>query len=226
MSSCKPRDSGRSRNFALLLYPQEDATHAHALEVISGLNAVWIVHDKDRTAEGDVKKMHTHVILQLADACTVSALASRLGIESNYVQVCRNVKQGKRYLVHKDDLDKYQYPVEDLLGPLAKSTVDLIQQGEKPCEDELALAVLDWIESIDGVVSMSMVMRWSLENGCYSCLRRGATLYREVIREHNNMYYERTDVEKPYECADVTMARFNGYVMGAEDARKDKNYER
>lgn len=222
MSSSKPRDSSRPRNFALLLYPQEDTTHARAMDVLSGINSVWIVHDSDRLDDGSVKKAHTHVVLRLADGCTISALANRLGIADNYIQPCRNLRQAYRYLLHLDDTDKYQYTEDRLLGPLADVVRAEIAKASAPTEDELGLRLLDYIDGYDDWLSMSVLIRWALSNGCYSVLRRGATLYRQAVVEHNVVMEQQYN--RSVEPVEITNARFGGYVLGAGDRRCD-NYK-
>lgn len=86
----------------------------------------FIIHDKDKNANGEPKKSHFHLIIDsdskshhlkqdLKDA--LDAKGIWLGCEPNQKQIeaVRNVKKAVRYLTHKDNLEKAQYLDEQVI---------------------------------------------------------------------------------------------------------------
>ena len=97
----------RDRKLALLLYP-DDPSHVEAMEKIkTSYDYVAILHDKDYTEDGEIKKPHWHVVLRFGNATWNSAVAKDLGIEQNYTEKVRNMNNAILYLIHYNDSDKY-----------------------------------------------------------------------------------------------------------------------
>lgn len=70
----------------------------------------WIYHDPDN----DDGTSHIHFLVRANGTRNVKQIADKLGIESNYVQVCRKVVAYRRYMMHLDSPDKHQYTVQDV----------------------------------------------------------------------------------------------------------------
>lgn len=152
----------RSRVACLLLYP-ECPEHRKALETINerGLNYAMILHDSDlreglrsETEEDDLlkfepefdenegngryKKAHVHVVIKLTSTFSNTAFARSIGVSSCYVRMFNDLKSRLYYLIHLDNCNKYQYPVDRVCGPLAYMYSDLVKQArltEKECYD-------------------------------------------------------------------------------------------
>lgn len=71
----------------------------------------YIDHDPD-TDEG---KPHTHFIFTCNGTRKISHIADKLGISGQYIQVVRRITPMYRYLIHKDDPDKKQYKLTDIV---------------------------------------------------------------------------------------------------------------
>lgn len=76
----------------------------------------FILHDKDINEEGTLKTPHYHLIIDFGKSrkrytTIINDLSKLLAINQNCISVerCINIVKSVRYLVHKDDLDKYQY---------------------------------------------------------------------------------------------------------------------
>lgn len=108
----------RSRYKGLVLYP-DNIAHKMALDII---NASWcykgILHDKDTDANGEPKKAHWHIIVQLDTPQSDYYLSERLDIPVNYIEQIVSVKSAYDYLTHRYHPDKYQYEDENLFGDL------------------------------------------------------------------------------------------------------------
>lgn len=186
----RPRSGkpAKSRNFVGVLY-EDDPTHVRALEELQQLAGEWwfIRHDLDVKDDGtgEVKKPHWHVVLRLQNARSHDSLCAALGLAPNYLQVANSVSGAIRYLVHRDDPDKYQYSLDAIQtnspGPVRRAL------ATSQDDDKLARQIFDYIQSAVHCLSMSDISVWCFDNGCYSAFRRGYSVFRDVIREHNLM---------------------------------------
>ena len=103
----------RYRTFIVLLY--EDSTSYDFKETLrickSQKKWAYIKH----FPESNEKKEHFHVILKFENAKTKESLAKQLGIPDNYIDPIKNFRTICRYLIHKDDEDKYQYSLDQVV---------------------------------------------------------------------------------------------------------------
>lgn len=64
--------------------------------------------------ESNEKKEHYHIILSFENATKKETLSNKLGVPMNYIDEIKNLRSMCRYLVHKDDEEKYQYSLEQV----------------------------------------------------------------------------------------------------------------
>lgn len=102
----------RFRHFMFLLYP-EDKNYNEILQDIKGnfKNWAYITHKP----EEEEKKEHTHLILSLDNARTIDSICKRLEIPTRFCQRVRGLRGACRYLVHKDNEEKTQYDLSDVI---------------------------------------------------------------------------------------------------------------
>lgn len=84
----------------------------------SGLEYFAIIHDKDVTATGEIKKTHVHIAVRFAHAVDRSEavmVLGAIGVLDASVQYRDNWRAVARYMCHLDDPDKYQYDTSDVL---------------------------------------------------------------------------------------------------------------
>lgn len=178
----------RSRCFTLLLYP-DNQDHVKALEKIQkGYEYIYILHDKDTNLDGEIKKKHWHVVIRVGNnARWNTAIASELGIQTNFIQDVKNLDRMLQYLIHYNEPDKTQYPIEECKGSLVKRLELSLSKGDKS-EVEKILEIMDIIESCDRYLCMSELARHCAESGTWSEFRRSATIFKEILYEHNFEY--------------------------------------
>lgn len=101
------------RNWLILLY--DDTISYNFKDVLrivkSQKNWAYIKH----LPEENEKKPHYHVILSFENARTKNGLSSLLGVPSNYISEIKSFRTICRYLVHKDDDDKIQYSLDNVI---------------------------------------------------------------------------------------------------------------
>lgn len=130
------KKSVKYRHWLILLY--EDTTSYNfkeVLKIVKGQkNYAYIKH----IPEANEKKAHYHVILSFENATKKDTLSKKLGVPSNYIDEIKNFRTICRYLVHKDDDDKFQY--------------DLSQVFVSPCFERKFKKQFDDIESEDMII--------------------------------------------------------------------------
>lgn len=187
----------KSRNFCLLLYPDEDPTHLDALNYIRSTyrfaaichnSDTWSVADEAKDSNhvaGSLKKSHYHVVVQFSTPRWSSALAKELQITENYIQKCRSLDASLKYLVHADHSDKTQYDTDAVEGPLKVVLDKLLTQVT---EDERIMQLIQLLDSFDTKITYQAFVRVVCSKGLYSDFRRSALIFSNLIREHNEMF--------------------------------------
>ena len=102
----------RYRHFMFILYPEWE-NYEEILQDIKGnfKNWAYITHKP----ESEEKKEHTHLILSLDNPRTIESISKRLEIPTLLCQKVRGLRGACRYLIHKDNEDKIQYDLKDVV---------------------------------------------------------------------------------------------------------------
>lgn len=189
----------RSRNFALLLYP-EDPTHTACIEKLEqgGYNYAAILHDKDtwsandsdfdpdKHTDGELKKEHFHVVIKFQNPKYDTGLASELGIARNYIRDIKNLDKALLYLVHEGYPDKYQYDIDEVAGSLKVNLQKLLLD-----EDE-GSRVLRIVEMIDNSPSPTYreILIMACKAGLYGEFRRLGAGVKFLLDERKEAEWE------------------------------------
>lgn len=132
-TSSEEIEEKRYRHFMILLYPEWD-NFEDILQDIKGSfkNYAYIKH----FAEEKEKKEHIHFILSLENPRSIESLSKRVGVPKNLIVNCKSLRGSCRYLIHKDNEDKYQYNLEQVIvshsfkTTFFKSFDDLLSDSE------------------------------------------------------------------------------------------------
>ena len=79
-----------------------------------------IIHNKDIKENGELKREHIHLVLELLTRVRKSTLIGRLAkyceINENQISVedIRNISKAVQYLIHQNDKSKFQYNVDEI----------------------------------------------------------------------------------------------------------------
>ena len=88
-----------------------------------GYKVYYIMHDKDVNEQGEIKRKHFHLVVNTGKRriskltlITEIVLATDGKIKDNQITLdyCVNYRLSFDYLVHKNDLDKYQYSIDKI----------------------------------------------------------------------------------------------------------------
>lgn len=106
------KSSKKYRHWLILLY--EDTTSYDFKEVLRIIKSqkkwAYIKH----FPESNEKKEHFHVILSFENATKKETLSKKLGVPMNFIDEIKSFRTICRYLVHKDDEEKYQYSLDQV----------------------------------------------------------------------------------------------------------------
>lgn len=197
MAKTKKPEKVQSRNFKLLLYPDNEQ-HVEVLSKVKELfpDHIGILHDLNPE-----RKPHYHVGFTVGNApMELGTICRKLGFVNDLrepdMQFVR-VLDGRMdtflvYLTHMDDTSKEQYPSTSLFG----SNVMLMQWGRAATRfqrnefdmSDCIIACLDWIRGrYDQVISITSFTRWICNTPYFKA--SSSPLVRACIEEHNNRIY-------------------------------------
>lgn len=187
----------RSRNFLLLLYP-DDETHANAIQQIrKGYIHAMILHDNDVWSESDEnlgehevgskKKEHWHVVIHFDNQVWRNALAKDLGISPQYIEATKGLKSALQYLIHYGFKDKQQYDVELVTGELKEDLLVYLSNDNRN-EVQQVNMIFDYIWRHEGLISMSTLTTFAIESNCWASFRRNYRIISDIVQEKNSFY--------------------------------------
>lgn len=192
-------DNMRSKVFLLLLYPDEDVTHAKALEYIkANYDYAAICQDKDTYLEdttindvlhkeGELKKAHYHVVVRFKNARWLTAIAKDLDIAENYIRVSHNFVRSLLYLVHYYEPDKYQYNPNEVFGTL-KQRFKEAYSSEGKSESEKVMDIFAEIDKCEFKVDFQVFVKHIASIGYWDVFRRSSSLILRYLDLHNSNY--------------------------------------
>lgn len=174
----------RSRTHMLLLYP-ENEEHTKAYEIIQKTyDYASILHNKDVTEDGELKKEHWHIVLRFTQPRWSSAICKDLGIKENYIEEVKNFNNALQYLIHYNDINKAQYSIEEVKGTLKTKLIESIQKIEKS-ESEKVVELIQFIEESTEPISVTQFASFCAKNGYWAEFRRSGSIFCKMLEEHN-----------------------------------------
>lgn len=165
------------RSFAGTLYPDSESYDCeHLLSVIRSKFIDWayILHDKDTDVNGVLKKPHIHWVGRATPRC-LSVVAGFLGLPENNIEVVRNFDNTVCYLIHLNDIDKFQYSPDDVESNFSNIGQLLRRRSEGQIVKDLASAKMhkSWYD----------LVQYAVETESYDVLRRNLGVIRLIWEE-------------------------------------------
>ena len=187
MVEAKQEQKKQSRTFSVILYPDSETyNYEEVLAACAEYFPEWayILHDKDILEDGSPKKPHYHVVGRLEGSRTPQVVANRIGIPANYVDCKKGYtfKKGVRYLCHLDDPKKAQYDHGQI-----SSNVELAPYLDPYNDVSQAKAIYTKIVN-ENVDDLGVLADWAFQEGCYAELRRGYSLWRDLVNANKNNF--------------------------------------
>lgn len=179
------KEKYRSRVHMLLLYP-DNSEHCQAVEKIKqSYDYAMILHNRDVTEEGELKKEHWHIVLRFKQAVWSSAICKELGITENFIEDVKKFDNAIQYLIHYNDSEKAQYTIDEVSGNLKTKLVESINKIDKS-EGEKVLELIEYIENQQDKISIKQFAGYCAKSGYWAEFRRSASIFIKIIDEHNN----------------------------------------
>lgn len=165
------------RSFAGTLYPDSESYDCEKLlSTIRSKFIDWayILHDKDTDENGVLKKPHIHWVGRATPRC-LSVVANFLGLPENDIEVVKNFDNMVMYLIHLNDIDKFQYSPDDVETNLPNIGQLLRRQSEGQIVKDLASAKMQksWYD----------LVQYAVETDSYDVLRRNLGVIRLIWEE-------------------------------------------
>lgn len=165
------------RSFAGTLYPDSESYDCESLlSTIRSKFIDWayILHDKDTDENGVLKKPHIHWVGRATPRC-LSVVANFLGLPENDIEVVKNFDNMVMYLIHLNDIDKFQYSPDDVETNLPNIGQLLRRQSEGQIVKDLASAKMQksWYD----------LVQYAVDIDSYDILRRNLGVIRLIWEE-------------------------------------------
>lgn len=92
----------------------------------------YVFHDKDTDENGNTKKKHLHLVCYDSSPSTIQKSIKNFegATLPNLVEGCRNGRAMLRYLIHKDDPDKFQYEPTEVVSNNIKQFLECIEDSD------------------------------------------------------------------------------------------------
>lgn len=165
------------RSFAGTLYPDSESYDCETLlSTIRSKFIDWayILHDKDVNENGELKKLHIHWVGRATPRC-LSVVSNFLGLPENDIEVVKNFDNMVMYLIHLNDIDKFQYSPDDVETNLPNIGQLLRRQSEGQIVKDLASAKMQksWYD----------LVQYAVDIDSYDILRRNLGVIRLIWEE-------------------------------------------
>ena len=165
------------RSFAGTLYP--DSVSYDCETLLSTIRSkfidwAYILHDKDVDENGELKKPHIHWVGRATPRC-LSVVSNFLGLPENDIEVVKNFDNMVMYLIHLNDIDKFQYSPDDVESNLPNIGQLLRRQSEGQIVKDLASAKMQksWYD----------LVQYAVDTDSYDILRRNLGVIRLIWEE-------------------------------------------
>lgn len=163
----------RVKNAKFLVYPEYNAEF---LDWVRDYKYLGVFHNMDNSVP------HYHYVVMFPSQMEIDTISSRSGLDPRFIRNCPDVDIFKRYLIHLDNPEKYQYKPSDVFGsiPYEFSLDDSF---------DTRLSILD---SVRGYPSYRKVLRRFIQNKQFYLFQkfhyRLIPVITELQREHNRIF--------------------------------------
>jgi hypothetical protein len=204
--SSKKRET-RYRNWWFVLYPESAPEDwKQRIDDLHIQYAISPLHDKDRNPDGELKKPHWHVILCYENVKTYEQIKEFTdSLNAPIPQAVNGLVGTVRYLIHKDNPDKYQYNKAEII---AGGGFDVAELLDRSPSDKRAIVkeIYEFIKTQD-ITEFYELTDYAFENNAdwFEILMDGHTMVFDAViksRRHSNKLQQERDERKQAEAAE------------------------
>lgn len=199
----KDEDKTRRYKYEVVIY-EDDPLFEEQYEALIAVNsAIWVKHDKDVFKEdifnedgsikynaGDLKKPHYHFILRFKNATTISAVANKVKVNKNQVEIIKNLNSALKYLIHYGQDEKYQYSIEEVHSNSdnLKTMFEELIVNDTP-ESQRVLTIQDIIESFEGYIDLGILGKTILKMNYWGTFKSNFSYFFKLVCNHNAKHF-------------------------------------
>ena len=167
----------------IILYT-DNSVHIELLrDLIKKYDYAYILHDKDKEDNGTFKKPHYHLLIFFPNARWGSSILKEIKIDnSNLIEFRDNKVAAIQYLLHSNNLDKYQYPIEDIISNI---DINIYFNNLKNREEQDVAIIYDFILNYKGILYFIQLYNFCVSNNLWPSYRRNYSIIKDVLIEHN-----------------------------------------
>lgn len=196
----------RTRNWWFVLYPESAPEDwKQRIDDLHIQYAISPLHDKDKNPDGELKKPHWHIILMFESVKSYQQIKEITdGLNAPIPQAVNGLVGTVRYLIHKDNPDKYQYKKTEIITGGGFDVVELINRS--PSDKRAILKeIYEFIKSND-VTEFCELTDYAFENNSdwFEILMDGHTMVFDAViksRRHSSKLQQERDVRKQAEAS-------------------------
>ena len=181
----------KKRNWTMVLYDDSCAKDWEEYLNSTGIPYAYARHDKDKTEIGELKAIHTHVMICFDGPVTyhnAKTYADRIGAKNGVVQPVGSVRGMVRYFCHKDNPDKYQYN-EDIIqcrnGFDPSDYFNLTATQQKALKRKVTTLIRD-----NDITEYGQLIDWLMdldESDMYDIATQNTFYFSQYIKSKRNM---------------------------------------
>lgn len=170
-----------NRYFTCILYADDKNFDKYFDFIIKNyLNITYILHNRDLTEDGTLKKAHYHFVFKVGEnARSVKSISEEINLPIQYIEGC-NHDSMLLYLLHINQPNKTQYNVNEILGDRTR----LLQLLEKQKDNNLRYKeLLDFVVN-NRITDFSILLDYCCLNNKVDLLLRSQFLFNEILKKN------------------------------------------
>jgi phenylpropionate dioxygenase-like ring-hydroxylating dioxygenase large terminal subunit len=214
MRDKKSRGAGRTRNWIFCVYPESAPKNWR--EIVDNTHIEWVespLHDRDINPDGTTKKPHWHILALYESVKTFEQVKELTDSVNAPIPVkCQSVKGSIRYMVHKDNPEKFQYDWNDIVchGGADLNTLCAPTATERL---EIQKQILTYIRSAE-ITEFEDVVNYSMDNNLsdwLNVLLNYSTI--SIVAFVRSRRHKAEKAEKNREAGKFTVNKMTGEVI-------------
>ena len=123
--------ASRNRGFSFIIYPESAPNNWRS--IIDEFHVSWAespLHEFDVEPTGEIKKPHWHIVLNFDSVKSLDQVKELIKPLHGSIPIPLNSVRGMvRYFAHLDNPEKYQYPVDQIIGHGGMDVHDLLRMS-------------------------------------------------------------------------------------------------
>jgi len=218
-NNSKKKKETRTRNWWFVLYP--DSAPNNWREILDDLHiqyAISPLHDKDIDANGEKKKAHWHIILMFEGVKSYQQIKEITdSLNAPIPQAINGLVGTVRYLIHKDNPDKYQYNKAEIIAGGGFDPLEMLNRSPSD-KRSIVKQIYEYIKENDVTEFYELTDYAFLNNDdWFDVLMDGYTMFFSAViksRRHcSKLQNERLKAKSNFKDKGIVVDKITGEVI-------------